>query len=115
MICCSGGPGHLVQLHQGLQPRLVEPQFLFRPLALGDVACDFGKTAQNSGIVENGSNDDVRPESRAVFADPPALVLETAFRDGPSQLLRRFSRVDVFGRIEAGEVPAKDFFGARIP
>ena len=33
----QGGPAHLVQLHQGLQPRFVEPQFLLRAFLLAHV------------------------------------------------------------------------------
>ena len=50
-------------------------------------------------------------ELRPVLADPPALVLEPAFRRGDLQLLGGPAPVDGLLRVEAGEVLADDLLG----
>src|SRR5256885_9289710 len=60
----------LVAQAQGLL-RLDEAQpLLFGLLALGEVAHDLGEAAQLAVLVADGGQDRVRPELRAVLADP---------------------------------------------
>ena len=63
-----------------LQPLVVQAT------ALGQVADHLGEPQQRARLVVDRRDDDVRPEPRAVLADPPALFLEPAGSRGGLQL-----------------------------
>src|SRR5579871_2299839 len=62
-------------------------------------------------FVVNGSNDDVRPETRAVFPETPSLVFQPPLGQSYLQLPARLVVPDVHFRIKNGKMSADDFFG----
>src|SRR4051812_791046 len=81
---------------------------LAQPLRLGEVAGDLGETDVAAFLIEQRRDDDVGPELRAVLADPVALLLISAFRDRPAQLVGRVIAAARVLRIEDGEVFSDD-------
>ena len=59
-----------------------EHQRLFGSLAIGEVSRDFRKSDELTILPTQGGDDDIRPEARAIFADPPPFVFESAFCSG---------------------------------
>ena len=98
-----------------------------RPLGLaplGDVAGDLGEAEQRAVVVADRIDDGLRPEARAVLADPPALGLEPALLGGGLQDARRAGPPRWSSSVKkAREMPADDLVGlialeaprARIP
>src|SRR5207302_1533336 len=84
---------------------------LLGPLPFGQVPGDLREAPQLPGLVVEGGDDDVGPKPGAVFTDSPALVLESAFRRRPPQLLGGPAALDGFRRVEAGEVLADNLVG----
>ena len=84
-------------------------------VALRQVAGQFGEAAQIAGLIANGREDDVRPERRAVLAHAPPFVLVPSAGGGEVEVVLRLAVLDVFARIEAGEVLADDLFRVRSP
>src|SRR5688500_17658492 len=91
-----------------LEPLLGAPQLILGPPALREVTRDFGEAEQRTVAVVDSCDDDVRPESRAVLAKAPSLVLHPAFRQRSRDLTLQLARSHVLGRIEAGEVLTED-------
>ena len=80
-------------------------------LALGEIARHLGEAEQPAGVVAHRGNDDARPEARAVFAQPPALLLEAALARRHLQLPLRLAALDLLRRVEAREMLADDLGG----
>ena len=72
----QGGSGHLVQLHQGLQPRLVEPQFLFYPLSVGGVYPASHEVGDRAEIQSPAGKPEV---AQPILADNPGIYLRQPF------------------------------------
>src|SRR5437763_242318 len=60
------------------------------------------------GRVAQGREDYVGPEARAILAQPPALVFKSALGSGYPELRRGLAALNVFWRVEPGEVLADD-------
>jgi len=88
-------------------------QFLERgfhgPFALGNVTGNLSKAVENACIIIERGDGDVGPESRPVLSNTPPFVFAAALLGGDLQLVVRFSSLDVFRRIENGEVPSANF------
>src|SRR6202035_4313482 len=80
-------------------------------LALGEVAGYLGEADEPPFRVVEGGDDDVRPERRAILADPQPLVLEAADMLRNFQLVLRPAPRHRLGGIELGEVQAEDLAG----
>jgi len=91
--------------------RLGLVQFEFDALAFRHVALERRVAAQRTSCVADGRHDDVGPEGRAVFANPPAIVFGPV--RGRSFLQRALGLVDgnIFLGKEARIVLADDFLG----
>jgi hypothetical protein len=101
---------HLLRLGELLAPRF---QRALRLAPLGDVARDLGEAEQRPVLPAEGVEDDAGPESAAVLADPPALLLvPTAARRGGQGALGHARRAVLLGA-EAGDVLA-DGLGGRV-
>ena len=109
--------GVVGEFDHGGQPRLelhdpapffAVPEGLLGVAAFGDVAGDLGEPGEPVVVVEQGGDDHVGPELRAVLADPPALGLDAPVGDRGGELGRRDAGGDVVGRVEDREVPADD-------
>src|SRR5437899_1477128 len=87
---------------------------LLGTLPLGQVAGHLGVADQHSPLVPDRIQDDVRPEPRAVLAQPPAFLLETAFAGGDLQLQPRFPGAQFLLRIEPLEAVPDDL-ACRVP
>src|SRR5262245_64625613 len=74
------------------------------PYLVGDVACDFGETANLSGLITKGSNDNLCFERRSVFANAETLITNVSATAGFAQVALRFACCNVVCRIEGGEV-----------
>src|SRR5205807_8871639 len=85
-------------------------QFLERgfhgPFALGNVTGNLSKAVENACIILERGDGDVGPESRPVLSNTPPFVFAAALLGGDLQLVVRFSSLDVFRRIDNGEVPS---------
>src|SRR6185312_3213498 len=75
------------------------------------VAGYLAEAAQPAFLVAQGRDDDVGPESRAVLAYPPTLVLEAPLLRGHFELHLGLAVLQVLRRIEAREVLADDLVG----
>ena len=90
---------------------------------LGEVARDLEEPGEVARRAAQGGNHHVGPETRAVLADAPALLLEASLPGGDLQFLAGPVPRNGVGGIEAGKVLADDFlglvtldvFGAGIP
>src|SRR5205085_9420056 len=96
----------------GLQPRLAlldqgAPRLL-RLFPVADVARNFREAAQFAAAVENGRDDDVRPEARSVLTHAPPFVFDTSLRARDLQFMLRFVIRLVFLGIETREVASDD-------
>ena len=98
---------------RGLLPCPLDDGFL-GTLPLGQVAGHLGVADQHSPLVPDGTQDDVRPEPRAVLAQPPAFLFETAFAGGDLQLQPRFPGAQFPLRIEPLEAVPDDL-ACRVP
>src|ERR1035441_10550240 len=65
-------------LHERAELFFALPDLLVALLAFGDVASDVGESSKPPRIVAHRGDGDLRPKPGAVFADSPALFLETA-------------------------------------
>ena len=99
-------------LFLGLQTRLAlfeqRAPRLLRFLAVGDVARHFREAAQLAAAIEDGGDDDVRPEARAVFAQAPSFVFDAPLLARDLQLALRLAIRLVFLGVETREVAADD-------
>ena len=82
-------------------------------MALGDVPCHLGISAQRSRVVAQGGDEDVSPEPRAVLAHQPSLVFVGTPVRRDLQFVLRFGALDVPGGVEAREVLTDDL-GCRV-
>jgi len=88
-----------------------------------DIARDLGEADQLALCIADGIDDDQRPEAGTVLAQPPGLVIETAFVPRGRQSFRGPLREPVLLDIEDREMLAEDFlfriavdrFGAGVP
>ena len=111
---------HLLGVEQGLAGAV---QRILRFFAFGDVARDLGEAQQLSLLIAYGVNDDMRPETAAVLAQPPAFGFELAFPRRGFQRAGRHAPGAVLRRVEIGKMLADDFrravaldaLGAGIP
>jgi hypothetical protein len=92
----------------GAQFNVRLPQGLLRSHSFREIPRDLGEAEELPGLISNGGDDDIRPESRSVLAKPPAFVLESAYACGNLQFAMRLARPDILVRIEDGEVFAND-------
>src|SRR5262249_44304943 len=66
---------------------LAPPHLLLGAPPLAEIARDLREPVQLAGLVAQRGDHDVGPEPRAILANAPALVLDTAFeRRAPEQL-----------------------------
>src|ERR1051325_7628874 len=98
-------------------------EFLLLDFQCRHVADDFGETVELARAVEEGSNQDVRPEPGSVFTDPDVLFFKLSFASRGLQHPHGPAASDLIGRVEAREMlshnlisgVALDPLGARIP
>src|SRR5690242_7390210 len=90
----------------GGQPRRVARGTIFGGFSLREVARHLRKANEGPRLVEQGSDDDVGPETRPVFPKPPTLVLEASFSRCDIELPRRLTHV--LRRVKNREVSADD-------
>src|SRR5215468_7175409 len=81
---------------------------LAAPNLVGDVACDFGETANLPGVITKRGYDYLRFERRSVLADAQTLITNVSAARGFAEVALRFSGGNVIRRIEGGEVFADD-------
>ena len=82
-------------------------QRLFVLLALRQIARDFGEAAQLA-VLPEGCDDDVGPERGAVFAHPPAFILEATLLASEFQLAFGPAALHLLDRVETREMLADD-------
>src|SRR5581483_12466825 len=80
--------------------------------AFGHVAGDLGEPDELPAMVEEGGDDDVRPEHRTVLADPPALLLVAPLADRDLELVLGVARRLCVLGVEGAEVAPDDLVGA---
>jgi len=68
----------------------------FEPLAFGRVTGDLAVAAEPPVVVDDGGEDHVGPEARAVPADPPPLVLDMSGGGGIRQVAGEFGTAAIF-------------------
>src|SRR5271167_4387205 len=85
--------------------------FLLVLFALRNVAGNLAEAAQLAiGPVHRRDNQ-VGPETRPVFAQPPTFVFEAALLLRHFQRVGRLARRNIFGRVEAAEMLPDDLLG----
>ncbi len=92
-------------------------------LSFGDITRNFREAAEIASTIVQRGNHHAGPESRAVLADSPALVLHAPLRGRDFQLFLRLAGLDIFGGIETPEMlsdnlvsfVALDLFRAGVP
>src|ERR1051326_122315 len=82
---------------------------LLRLFSLREIPRHLRESDELTLWIEQGRDDGVRPETRPVFTNAPAFVLEAAFARRYLQLPRRFATFDVLFWIERGEMATDDF------
>ncbi|HZP04601.1 MAG TPA: hypothetical protein VFB43_06850 [Terracidiphilus sp.] len=92
-------------------PILAFVKQIFRSPALGHVSGYLGESTKVSILVSDRGEDDARPKFAPVFPYAPSLFFIASLGSGYQQLSFRFSRLDIFGRIKAGEVTPQNFAG----
>src|SRR5439155_12690069 len=73
-----------------------------------DVASNLAKADQATELVPDRRNDHTGPKLRAIFANAPTLVFESAFTPGDLEFHFRLARAYVLFRIENRKVLADD-------
>src|SRR5580658_4550289 len=103
-----------MQLPLGLRSLgdLLEQQ-LIGLYSLGIIAGHFSKSDQLAGFVSDRRDDHIGPEARAIFAQPPSIILKTSYFGGDLQFAFWLPRSEVFLRIKNGKVFSDDL-GNRI-
>jgi len=86
-------------------------QTVFHLSALAEIACNFAEAKQFAVMVVNRGNGDARPETRAVFADAPAFLLNPAVLSCLREHVLRFMDPTVCFGVETREMAADDFLG----
>jgi hypothetical protein len=84
------------------------PQLLLEGAPFAEFARDLAEADDIAIVVAKGRDDDERPETRAVFAEPPPLVLDAAELARLDELALRLPGRDVLGRIKRREVTTDD-------
>ena len=77
---------------------------------IGDVTCNFGETAKFPGVIMKRSNDNLRFESRSIFAHSQTLITNVSATGRFAQIALRFAGGNLVRCIEGGEVFSDDFF-----
>src|SRR5690606_37231220 len=88
---------------------LRERLLLAAPFA--QIARDVREADELAARIAQRGDHDVGPEARAVLADAPAFVLETAFHARDAELVLRPRGLDRLRRIEARQMRADDLVG----
>ncbi len=105
----QGDVGHALHEHPEL-PLALEQGLLGR-LALGDVAQGVDEADHLAGVVADGLQRRLGPETAAVLAAAPALALEASAGQGGRQRPLRQAAAAIFFGVEAREVLADDLVG----
>ena len=100
----------LLLLGEGLLQGCPLDAFLVEGAAVRQVSRHLRETHQVAVATEDAADDHVGPEPAAVFAYPPALVLEAPLTGGDLQLL--CAAAGGLGRVEAREMLSDDLVGA---
>ena len=98
-------------LHEDTKSLLALAQLGLRHLALGQVARHLGIADDFAPIVSDRVDQHVHPDSRAVLAHAPALVLEAPGRGGGRQGAARQPRRLILVGVKDGEMLADDLIG----
>src|SRR5438045_558018 len=95
----------------GGKPARITHRTLLGVFSLREIARHLREPEQLTLRVEERGDDDIRPEARSIFPNPPAFVLETPLARGHLQLPRWLAALDVLLGIEVREVASDDLSG----